>query len=64
MKQKVLDITNEQVDLMIRIKWGRGVRTANVWSHVSYQVIGKLFGIDGSSARRLILKRFDEIQNR
>ena len=29
---------------------------------ILYSVIGKIFGIDGSSVRRLIIKRFDEMK--
>ena len=35
----------------------------NIPSFVSYGTIGKVYCIDGSSARRLILKRFEELKN-
>jgi hypothetical protein len=49
---------------MIKIKWGRLVNNHNYPSYVSNTIIGKIFGIDGSSVRRLYLKRFDEWNNR
>ena len=58
MKQKLLDITTEQVDMMIRIKWGKWVPNTSHTSFLSNADIGKLFNIDGSSVRRLYMKRF------
>ena len=55
MKQKLRDITAEQIDSMINIKWGRKAVSPDETSFVSYAIIGKIFGIDGSSARRIIL---------
>ena len=58
MRQKLLQITPEQVDQMIIIKWGKYAKDSNQVSFVSYSVVGKVFGIDGSSVRRMVLKRF------
>jgi hypothetical protein len=58
MKQKLLQITPEQVDQMITIKWGKHAKDSSQVSFVSYSVVGKVFGIDGSSVRRMVLKRF------
>ena len=55
MKQRVREITKEQVDKMIALKWGENTSGSNSWSYLSYKVIGILFGIDGSSVRRLVL---------
>ena len=62
MKQKLLKITNEDVDNMIFIKWGKSVSSSNNPSFVSNAVIGKIFGIDGSSVRRLYMKRFEQLK--
>ena len=43
---------------MIILKWHRMVYSPDLPSYVTYGTIGKIYGIDGSSARRLILKRF------
>ena len=62
MRQKVLQLSTEQVDQMIRIKWG-GYRANNDQpSYIAYSVLGKIFGVDGSSARRLVLKRLQELR--
>ena len=58
MKQKLQHITMEQVDEMIKIKFGRLVTDCNHTAFVSNDVIGKLYGIDGSSVRRLYIKWF------
>ena len=34
---------------MITIKWGKNARNSNQVSFVSYSVVGKIFGIDGTS---------------
>ena len=47
---------------MIILKWRKLVDSLDHPSFVSYSVIGKVFGIDGSSVRRLIIKRFDEMK--
>ena len=49
---------------MIIIKWGKNARDPNQPSFVPYSLVGKVFGIDGSSVRRIVLKRFQEINNR
>jgi hypothetical protein len=43
---------------MIIIKWGKYAKDSNQVSFVSYSVVGKVFGIDGTSVRRMVLKRF------
>ena len=63
MKQKLLDITTEQIDQMILIRYRKKVSSDENPSFVSFGVIGKVFGIDGSSVRRLILQRFHQLHN-
>ena len=58
MKQKLRDITPDQVDEMILIKWGKPVTHPGHIAFVSNAIIGKIYGIDGSSVRRLYLSRF------
>ena len=43
---------------MIKLKWGRLVTEPINPAFLSNSVIGKLYKIDGSSVRRLYLKRF------
>ena len=47
---------------MIILKWRKLVDSLDHPSFVSYSDIGKIFGIDGSSVRRLIIKRFNEMK--
>ena len=61
MKQKVKQITLEKIDTMIQLKWHRMVDNPNLPSYVSYATIGKVFSIDGSSVRRLVLNRFQQL---
>ena len=46
---------------MIFIKWGKHVTSPVTPAFVSNSEIGKLYGIDGSSVRRLYVKRFREL---
>ena len=43
------------------IKWGKMVKDNKEKAFISNQVIGKLYGIDGSSVQRLYMKRFKEL---
>ena len=49
MKQKVKDITDQQIDRMIVLKWHRMVFDQEQPSFVPYSTLGKVYGIDGSS---------------
>ena len=62
MKQILHKLSTKDVDNMILIKFGRSVTTANNPAFVSNAVIGKIFGIDGSSVRRLYMKRFEQLK--
>ena len=48
---------------MILVKWGKPVTHTTNTAFVSNAVIGKIWGIDGSSVRRLYLKRFHDLAN-
>ena len=43
---------------MIKIRWHKLVSNPNLPAYVTYKTLGKVFGIDGSSVRRLIMNRF------
>ena len=45
------------------IKFGKLVQNSNHDAFVSNAVIGKVYGIDGSSVARLIKKRFHDFAN-
>ena len=49
---------------MIVLKWHRHVDSPDYPAYVSNAVIGKVFGIDGSSVRRLYMKRFDYLNRK
>ena len=34
-----------------------------LWKYVTFKTLGNVFGIDGSSVRRLIMKRFKELSS-
>lgn len=51
MKQILLTLTTQDVDNMILIKWGKSVTSQNNPAFVSNAIIGKIYGIDGSSVR-------------
>ena len=61
MKQVLQTITSEDVDNMILLKWGKPVESPDNAAYLSNKVIGKMYGIDGSSVRRLYMKRFAEL---
>ena len=51
-------MTPEYVDEMIKIKWGKYVSHPDNPAYVSNAVLGKIYGVDGSSVRRLYMNRF------
>ena len=55
-KQRVHTLTKEDIDNMIYIKWGKHVERPINPAYVPNHVIGRLYGIDGSSVRRLYMK--------
>lgn len=56
MKQKLIQMTKDEINQMIILKYHRLVDSQDHPSFVPNHVLGKVFGIDGSSVRRLILK--------
>ena len=47
---------------MIILKYHKLVDSHDYPSFVANSVLGKVYGIDGSSVRRLILRRFEEMR--
>ena len=64
MKQKLIDMTSERVEEMIMVKWGKLVHTPHEPSFVAYSAVGKIFGMDGSSVRRLVMHHFKDLARR
>ena len=54
-KKHLYQFTEEEIDQMIILKWHRHVDSPDYPAYVSNAVIGKVFGIDGSSVRRLYM---------
>ena len=54
-------LTEQQVDDIIKLKFGKLVTTPKHTSFASDRVLGKIFGVSGSQIRRLYRARFDKI---
>ena len=63
MKQILKYITEREIKSMIILKWHRMVDSADYPSYESYSTVGRIYDIDGSSARRVILNWFDILGN-
>ena len=61
MKQKPSSIKTATIDQMILLKWHMRVTSPDHPSFVTNATLGKLYGVDGSSIRRLYLKRFQDM---
>ena len=53
-------ITEQQVDDLIKLKFGRLVTDVGHTSFVSNRILGKVFGMSGSKIRQLYLARFSK----
>jgi hypothetical protein len=56
------NITQEQVESMIRMKFGALVRSADHPSYVSNQALGKMLRVSASHVRHLYMRYFDELE--
>ena len=61
MKVKPSTISSATVDQMILMKWHKRVTSPDHPAFVSNSTLGKIYGVDGSSIRRLYLKRFKDL---
>ena len=59
----VKQFSDEQVDKIIRIKFGRMVSSQYHTSYVSNALLGRLFGCSGSKIRQMYLRRFCELSS-
>ena len=55
---KMKQITREQVDDMIRLRYGQLVTESTHTAFVSYKTLGKIFGVSGAKAYHLCRARF------
>ena len=58
------NFSNEQIEDMIRLRYGRCVTTSKHTAYVSYKILGKIFGVSGSKAYHICRKRFQEEQQK
>ena len=57
----VKHFSNDQIDGIIRMKFGRMVASQFHTSYLSNAILGKLFKCSGSHIRQLYLRRFREM---
>lgn len=53
------EFTEQQVDDMLKLKFGAVVSSYPSTSYVSNRVLGKVFGVSASQVRRLYMQRFE-----
>ena len=55
--------TEQQVDDILKLKFGAVVTSYPSTSYVSNRILGKIFNVSGSMIRQLYLKRFEKNEN-
>ena len=58
------EFTEQQVDKIIMLKWGKLVTEASGPTYTSNRALGKLFKVSGSQIRKLYLARFEALKRR
>ena len=53
--------TEQQVDDLIKLKFGRLVESADHVQYVSNAILGKIFGVSAAKIRQLYQQRFQSI---
>ena len=56
--------TDQQVDDMIKLRWGSVVTQPDLPTLTTYKAIGKVFGISTSQTRKLIMTRFEKVERK
>ena len=56
--------TEQQVDDLIKLKWGRLVDSPHQYAYATDATLGKIFGVSGSQIRRLYTRRFEAEKER
>ena len=54
--------TEEQIDTIIKLKWGRLVTEASGPTYTSNAVLGKIFKVSHGKIRQLYLSRFSKVK--
>ena len=52
------EYTDQQIQDIIKLKFGKMVTSANHTSYISNRILGKLYGVSGSKVRRLYMDYF------
>ena len=52
------EFTNQQIEDIIKLKFGKMVTSANNTTYISNRVLGKLYGVSGSKIQQLYLTHF------
>ena len=53
------EFTEQQVDDLIKLKWGRLVSNARGPTFTSNAALGKVFGVSATRVRQLYMERFE-----
>ena len=56
-------ISEQQVDDLIKLKFGRLVETSGHTSYVSNRILGKIFKMSNEQIRQIYLRRFQKIRD-
>ena len=57
------EFSEQQVDDIIKLKFGKLISELGHRQYVSNRVLGKIFGVSGSQIRKLYRARFDKISD-
>ena len=58
----VKEFSEQQIDDLIKLKFGSLVTSADHTQYASNACLGKIFGVSGAKIRELYTKRFREIE--
>ena len=58
------EFTEQQVDDILKLKFGAVVTSQPSTAYATNQALGKVFGVSGSQIRRLYMTRFEQIREK
>ena len=58
------ELTKEQVNDIVKLKWGQLVESATGPTYTSNKALGKLYGVSASKIRQLYRAHFEEINKK
>ena len=59
----VKQFTEQQVDDLIKLKYGRLVTSADNVQYVSNATLGKIYGVSATKIRQLYMARFQSVED-